>query len=38
LGKVRQMTEEMIKQYFEHHFELNPDDDFKMEPAKQDAS
>jgi len=26
------MTEEMIKQYLEHHFEPKPDDDFKMEP------
>jgi putative transposase len=29
---VGQMTEEMIKQYLEHHFEPNPNDDFKMEP------
>jgi len=29
---VEQMTEEMIKQYLEHHFEPNPNDDFKMEP------
>ena len=28
---VRQMTQEMIKQYLEHHFEPNPDDGFKME-------
>ena len=34
----RNMTEEMIKQYLEHHFKLNPNDDFKMDPAKQDAS
>ena len=27
-----QMTEEMIKQYLEHHFEPRPNDDFKMEP------
>ena len=29
---VGQMTEEMIKRYLEHHFEPNPNDDFKMEP------
>jgi putative transposase len=29
---VGQMTEEMIKQYLEHHFEPNPSDNFKMEP------
>ena len=29
---VCQMTEEMIKQYLEHHFEPNPNDNFKMEP------
>jgi len=29
---VGQMTEEMIKQYLEHHFEPNPNDEFKMEP------
>ena len=29
---VGQMTEEMIKQYLEHHFEAKPNDDFKMEP------
>ena len=29
---VGQMTEEMIKQYLGHHFEPNPNDDFKMEP------
>lgn len=29
---VGQMTEEMIKQYLEHHFEPKPNDDFKMEP------
>lgn len=29
---VGQMTEEMIKEYLEHHFDLNPSDDFKMEP------
>jgi len=28
---VGQMTEEMIKEYLEHHFEPNPDDKFKME-------
>ena len=27
-----QMTEEMVKQYLEHHFEPNPNDNFKMEP------
>jgi len=26
------MTEAMIKEYFEYHFESNSDDDFKMEP------
>jgi len=26
------MTEEMIKQYLEHHFEPKANDDFKMEP------
>jgi len=25
------MTEEMIKEYLEHHFEPNPNDNFKME-------
>ena len=29
---VGQMTEEMIQQYLEHHFEPNPNDEFKMEP------
>ena len=29
---VGQMTEEMIQNYLEHHFEPNPDDDFRMEP------
>ncbi|MBT9096795.1 IS200/IS605 family transposase [Methylovulum psychrotolerans] len=29
---VGQMTEGMIKQYLEHHFEPNPNDEFKMEP------
>ena len=29
---VGQMTEEMIKQYLEHHFEPKPNDDFRMEP------
>ena len=29
---VGQMTEEMIKEYLEHHFEPNVDDDFRMEP------
>jgi|SaaInlV_150m_DNA_4_1039716.scaffolds.fasta_scaffold49514_1 putative transposase len=27
----RQITEEMIKTYLEHHFEPNPADNFKME-------
>ncbi|EIC28069.1 transposase [Methylomicrobium album BG8] len=29
---VGQMKEEMIKDYLEHHFEPNPNDNFKMEP------
>ena len=29
---VGQMTEEMIKQYLEHHFEPNANDGFQMEP------
>ena len=29
---VGQMTEEMIKDYLEHHFELKRDDDFEVEP------
>jgi putative transposase len=29
---VGQMTEEMIEQYLEHHFEPNPDEKFKLEP------
>jgi putative transposase len=29
---VGQMTEEMIKNYLEHHFEPNSNDDFKTEP------
>ena len=29
---VGQMTEEMVKNYLEHHFEPNPDDKFKLEP------
>ena len=29
---VGQMTEEMIKEYLEHHFEPNPNDNFNMEP------
>ena len=29
---VVQMTDEMIQQYLEHHFEPNPTDDFKTEP------
>jgi putative transposase len=28
---VGQMTEEMIKEYLEHHFEPNPLDNFRME-------
>jgi hypothetical protein len=31
---VGQMTDEMIKHYLEHHFEPNPNDNFKMEPDK----
>jgi len=30
---VGQMTEGMIKEYLEHHFEPKPNDDFKMEPG-----
>jgi putative transposase len=29
---IGQMTEAMIEQYLEHHFEPKPNDDFKMEP------
>ena len=29
---VGQMTEEMIKNYLEHHFEPNPDEKFKLDP------
>jgi putative transposase len=29
---VGQMTEEMIRVYLEHHFEPNPNVDFRMEP------
>lgn len=29
---VGQMTEEMIKNYLEHHFEPNRDDSFRVEP------
>lgn len=29
---VGQMTQEMIKQYREHHFEPNSNDEFQMEP------
>ena len=29
---VGQMTEEMIKNYLEHHFEANPNDDFQTRP------
>ncbi|TXL03806.1 hypothetical protein BMR09_14110, partial [Methylococcaceae bacterium CS3] len=28
---VRQMTEEMIKNYLDHHFDANPNDNFKTE-------
>ena len=28
---IGQMTEEMIKNYLEHHFEANPNDNFKTE-------
>jgi putative transposase len=28
---VGQVTEAMIKEYLEHHFEPNPDDDFRTE-------
>jgi putative transposase len=28
---VGQMSEEMIKEYFEHHFKPSPNDDFRME-------
>lgn len=34
---VGQMTEE-IKQYLEHHFEPNPNDNFRAEPPPRDAS
>jgi len=30
---VGQMTEEMIKAYLEHHFEPNPNDNFKMDKS-----
>lgn len=29
---IGQMTEEMVKEYLEHHFEPNPDDKFNIEP------
>jgi putative transposase len=29
---VGEMTEEMIKEYLEHHFEPDPAKDFKVEP------
>ena len=35
---VGQMTEEMIKQYLERHFEPNPNDNFRAEPPGLDAS
>jgi len=31
-AKLGQMIEEVIKEYLEHHFEPNPNDDFMMEP------
>ena len=31
-ARVGQMTQEMIKQYLENHFEPNPNDGFQMEP------
>lgn len=31
---VGQMTEDMIKDYLEHHFELKKNDGFKIEPDK----
>lgn len=31
-ARVGQMTEEMIKQYLDHHFEPSANDDFRMEP------
>ena len=35
---VGQMSEEMIKQYLERHFEPNPNDNFRAEPPARDAS
>jgi len=32
------MTEKMIKQYLEHHFEPNANDNFRAEPPGRDAS
>ena len=29
---IGKMTEEMIQDYLEHHFERNPDDNFRAEP------
>ena len=29
---IGEMTQEMIKNYLEHHFEPNPDDNFRTEP------
>ena len=29
---VGELTEDMIKQYLEHHFEPDPGSDFKVEP------
>jgi putative transposase len=31
---VGKMTEEMIKNYLEHHFEANPNDNFKTESGE----
>ena len=31
-GITLRVTEEMIKQYLEHHFEPKSNDDFKVEP------
>ena len=29
---MRELWEEMVNQYLEHHFESKADDNFKMEP------
>jgi putative transposase len=34
---VGQMTEEMIKRYLEHHFERNPNDNFRAESPGHNA-